>query len=319
MACVDRLAHCLGGALGELVRREEIHLGELRLRIGRPARLCMTDGREIEGDVTGAEELQRILARMTGDSLYACEDELREGYFTMDGGCRVGVCGRMASQDGRVLGMASIASLCIRIPREVKGCARELAAPGRPQGLLVISPPGMGKTTLLRDYARILSDGGWNVAIADERREIAACREGVPQFDVGMRTDVMDGCPKAVAMGLLIRACAPQLIVDDEIGGEGDARAILDAARCGVAVAASAHASCFAEAEERFSALIGAGAFRRAALLGDRPGNIKAVREYAGEGGRNAQGSAAFSHHDRLCGGGEDALQRQEEAAGAAG
>ena len=280
MAGLDRLAGCIGGALGRRIQDAGDALCEVRIRANRPARLRLLDGSEIASESVNPEDLRRMLARMTGDSLYACEDELRQGYFTMAGGFRVGVCGRLNAGEDGLRSVANAASLCIRIPREIPGCAEPLYDKDRPPGLLLLSPPGMGKTTLIRDYARLLSDGGKNVAIADERREIAACVEGVPSFDVGCRTDVMDGCPKALAIPLLLRACAPDVIVADEIGGAKDEQAILDALRCGVSVAATAHASGFDEAYRRFGRLMDAGVFLRAVLLGGSPGKIIAIREY---------------------------------------
>lgn len=280
MEGLDRLACCIGGMLGRQVRDAGDRLCEVRIRANLPARLRLLDGREIACEAVKPEELRRMLARMTGDSLYACEDELRQGYFTMAGGFRVGVCGRLNAGEEGLRSMTNAGSLCIRIPREIPGCAEPLYDKDRPPGLLLLSPPGMGKTTLIRDYARLLSDGGRNVAISDERREIAACAEGVPSFDVGSRTDVMDGCPKATAIPLLLRACAPDVIAADEIGGPGDEMAILDAVRCGVFVAATAHASGFDEAHKRFSALFDAGVFPRVALLGGSPGRIIEIRDY---------------------------------------
>ena len=185
---------------------------------------------------------------------------------------------------GVALCMAGVGTLCIRIPREIRNSTAGQLWHGSPESMLILSPPGMGKTTLVREIARLASEDGYNVAIADERRELAACREGIPQFDLGPNTDVMDGCPKAIAMELLLRACAPQMIVADEIGGEADAAAIRDAARCGAAVVATAHAASFVDAENRFRGLFQEGIFCRAVLLGPEPGRINSVREYGSEG-----------------------------------
>lgn len=280
MAGLDRLADCIGGALGERLRRDAGEITELRLRPDRPARLRLLDGSEETAEPLSRDRFSRALLRMMGNSLYACEEELKQGYFTMEGGIRVGVCGRLGAGSGAIVGMSSIGSACIRIPREIVSQEARRLWRGRPESLLILSPPGMGKTTMARQLARIASEAGFNVAIADERREIAACREGVPSFDVGERTDVMDGCPKAVAMELMLRACAPELIVVDEIGSEGDAAAIGNCARCGVAVAATAHAASFEDALVRFDRLFREKVFRRAALLGPKPGEIAAVREF---------------------------------------
>ncbi|MBE5766726.1 MAG: stage III sporulation protein AA [Clostridiales bacterium] len=258
-------------------------LTEVRLRAGRRVQLRYADG----GELLSSERLEEkalcaILARMLRHSLYAWENELKEGFFTLEDGCRVGVCGRYAMNGEQIESLIHIGSVCIRAAREIKGCAQKLEEilTGNSGNVLILAPPGMGKTTLLRDAARFMSDSGMNVAVADERSEIAACRNGIPAFDVGERTDVMDNCPKAVAMGQLIRACAPDVLVTDEVGNHLDADAVLDAARCGVKVVASAHAESFETAEKRvvIAQLIQAGAFRHIAVLGNFPGNLKETR-----------------------------------------
>lgn len=282
MECVDRLAAALGGALGEAVRQNAASVTELRLRSGRPARLIRMGGAELALETVEAERLRRILDRLMENSLYAWEDELRQGYFTAADGMRVGVCGKLSPGRDALGSLVNIGSACIRLPREVRGCACSLAdkiAVDRPEGTLILSPPGLGKTTLLRDLVRILSDRGWNVGLADERREIAACLEGVPQLDVGARTDVMDSCPKGKAIPMLVRACGPDVIAADEIGGSDDMEAIRDAARSGVAVIATAHASGLAEARRRryIGPLIESGAFAWAVTLGPETGRLRSV------------------------------------------
>lgn len=282
MAAVDRLADCLGGEIAALLRREADAVAGLRLRCGQPSRLCRTDGTEVEGPRLDAASLQRIIRRLCGDSLYAYEEELKQGYFTVRSGLRVGVCGRISARSGTIQSISEISSLCIRIPREVKGCGEKLADLLYGSGLssaLILSPPGMGKTTLLRDLIRIASESGWNVAVADERCEIAACWDGSPQMDVGPRTDVMDGCPKALALPMLIRSCAPQLLAVDEIGDAADAAALLEARRCGAELIATAHAAGFADARQRGSLreILNAGAFDRLILLGAPPGRIASI------------------------------------------
>lgn len=283
MQAMDRLAEALGGELAHLLRAEDT-LCEIRLRVGKPAVLVRLDGSRQYAGTIPAENFHRMLARLMGDSMYACEEELKQGYFTMEGGIRVGVCGRMNAQNGCVSSLANIGSACIRIPREIHSEEARRLWKNPPENMLIISPPGMGKTTLVRSIAKVASDSGVNVAIADERREIAACREGIAQFDVGVNTDVMDGCPKALAIQMMLRACAPELIVADEIGGQADMDALIDAARCGAKVIATAHAANFADAELRFGRLFRQGVMRRAVLMGPEPGKIRAVREYENQG-----------------------------------
>ncbi len=285
MERADRLAEALGGELGDAVRESAATILELRLRGGRPARLRRLGEPERELEIVDAQRLRRILNRLMENSLYAWEDELRQGYFTAAGGLRVGVCGRLRPGREAVGDLSSVNSACIRFPREVRGCAAGVAeriAGERPSSALILSPPGLGKTTLLRDLVRILSDRGWNVGLADERREIAACREGVPQLDVGARTDVMDACPKARAIPMLMRACAPDVIAVDEIGDEGDAEAIKDAARAGVSVLATAHAPDVAAALGRrnIAPLIRDGTFEYLVTLGPAPGRVRAIQRF---------------------------------------
>lgn len=147
--------------------------------------------------------------------------------------------------------------------------------------MLILSAPGKGKTTLLRDLARLLSQKGYKVGIADERHEIAGCINGAPGFDIGMKSDVIDGCPKAMAMGMIVRSMSPEVIITDEIGNDADCTAITEAARRGVMVVASAHASSFEEFEcSRIGSLLNNGLFQVAVLLGKRPGQIQEIRRY---------------------------------------
>lgn len=279
MRDVERLVCRIGPELAEKLRGREDQVTEIRLRSGRAARLRFSDGSESAGETIDAERLREIALRLMDGSYYSRENDLRDGYFTARSGLRIGVCGQMTrDRNGRET-MESLNALCIRIARERKGCAEAIARDVLSKGMcsiLILSPPGFGKTTLIRDLARIVSDSGRNVAIADERSEIAACMQGQAKMDVGTRTDVLDGCPKAKAIPMLIRACAPEMIVADEIGGRGDAEALLDAVRCGVAVAATAHAGSLREAADRESiaGLIAAGLFAYIYLLGETPGQI---------------------------------------------
>lgn len=276
----EMIAGIIGGRIGETLRKERNAAVEIRLRVNRNARIKLVSGTEIILNATERSEFQGILLRLMENSLYACEDEMRQGYFTAAGGCRVGVCGKWNPETG----MVNAGSACIRIAREIKGCAAALLPLLQNEecgGILILSRPGMGKTTILRDLARLVSDSGMNAAIADERREIAACVEGMPQMDVGERTDVMDGCPKAVAIPMLIRSCAPDVVFADEIGGKVDADAIFDARNCGVKLVATAHAGEYAEAVRRdgIGELLNCEVFTYTVLLGKPPGTIVSIRK----------------------------------------
>ena len=297
---------------------------EVRIREGRPSRIRMVGGSELVGNAARRSDVEALMRLLTQDSLYARESEMCQGYFSASGGMRVGICGHVNAQGRRIRRISGVSSLCIRIPRAVRGCADALAdalLQVSPSGLLILSPPGCGKTTLLRDLARALSERGKNVAIADERREIAACEDGVPTLDVGARTDVMDGCPKVLAIPLLVRACAPDVLIADEIGGMDDASAILDAARCGVSVAASAHAASLADALARSGtrSLIDGGAVRLLALLGPRPGEIREIRNIENGEIKHAEGNPDGADPDRLRVGGQADFQCPQTARGNAG
>ena len=176
----------------------------------------------------------------------------------------------------------------MRVSREVRGAGTGLAAAmlenGGLKSALLISRPGMGKTTLLRDAARLLSKAGHTVSLADERGELAACRAGVPTLDVGERTDVMDMCPKRLAIAHMVRALKPDVVVTDEVGDREDAAAVLDARRCGTAVLASAHAASVQEAARRpaLAEMLSMGAFDLVARIEGGLGRIASLEAWRG-------------------------------------
>ena len=291
MAVVDRLSALLPPGTAEQLASNRDRLTEIRLRAGRSAQLCWNGGGLLTEDVVDALALSRLVAALLEFSIYARQDELDRGYFTLEDGSRVGVCGRMF-RDGTGPRMGEIGSICVRVARALPGCANVLMdgidAPSGLRSTLLLSPPGRGKTTLLRDIARQLSGRGYNVAVSDERHELAACHRGIPALDVGTRTDVMDGCLRSEAIGRLLRSMAPEVVVADEIGGEADAAALADAARAGVKVMASAHGDGLDDLLARpcLKAVAEVGVMDRVALLGPSPGQIRAIwRRDGGEGG----------------------------------
>lgn len=255
---------------------------ELRLRIGRPVSLTLPGGeaplpqtRVTRGD------LEQVLDRATDFSRYTAAETLRQGYLTARGGFRLGVCGTAIPEGGENSGIRDVSSLAIRIPRAAEGVAApllpHLLEGGGLMSTLVLSPPGGGKTTLLRDLTRLLSEGSGalpprRVALVDERGELAATYQGVPQIPVGRQTDVLDGCPKALAVPMLLRAMNPQVIALDEIALPGDVDALCLAANCGVALLATAHAAAVHELQCRpvLRRLLTCGVFRRAVVITGR-------------------------------------------------
>ena len=206
------------------------------------------------------QEIAEMLSYISSYSLYAYQEELRQGYITIEGGHRIGLAGGVAILGGRVSGISHVAFLNIRVAHEKKGCAREIL-PGIRNGngihnTLILSEPGGGKTTLLRDCIRMISEGtkeypGMKVCVVDERSELAACHLGIPQNDLGPRTDVLDGCGKPEGMRMLLRAMSPQVIAVDELGGEEDFFAVEQAVYGGSRVLGTVHAGSVQELAEK--------------------------------------------------------------------
>jgi len=235
-----------------------------------------------------ADDIYETMERISRHSFYAFESELSMGYITLPGGHRVGVAGQVVLENGAVQAWKYISAINIRIAHSVPGCAdgvlpHIVSASGQLMHTMIISPPGCGKTTLLRDIVRQISDRGTTVGLADERSEVAGCFQGIPQNDVGIRTDVLDGCPKAIAMVMLLRAMSPNVIAVDELGGTDDAHAVDAVLNAGVKLLCTAHGIDVADAKQNpaLQKLLGRGIIERFVVLG--AGN-KVVGVYDGEG-----------------------------------
>lgn len=280
------------------VAKQSGQLQEIRLRAMRPV-MAYIRGEEYfltgegrltqnpeEAAILSGKELEQILNHICRYSLYAHEEEMSKGYVSADGGFRIGVAGEVIlGQDGSVKNLRNISSMNIRVPHEAKGSAAGvlfwLYENGRLKNTLIMSPPGCGKTTLLRDIVRLVSDGngyaaGQTVGLVDERSEIAGCIKGVCRNDVGKRTDVLDGCPKALGMMMLLRSMAPQVVAVDELGSKEDVKALEQVLKCGCSVIATMHGDSWEElCGKRFiSPLLEAKVFGRFLILGKKGGKF---------------------------------------------
>ena len=273
----------------ELPETDKRRAEEFRLRAGHCLSVLLPEGeRSLEAIVT-TEELETLCDIAAEFSRYASIETLRQGFLPVRGGFRVGLCGSAVVKDGEVTNLKQISSAVIRISREQKGIAQAVAPrlfrDGRFVSTLLLSPPGGGKTTLLRDLVRCLSSGGTGrpglrVSLIDERGEVAVMVRGRPQMDVGPRTDVLDACPKALGIPMALRAMNPQVIAVDEITAEADLRAAMQAAGCGVGLLATIHAANVEELQAKplYQELMAGRVFRQAVLIQTGPeGRLYAV------------------------------------------
>ena len=263
-------------------------LEELRLRRGFPMTALLPEGEaETDGPPIGEDDLRQVVENATQASAHTALDRVRQGFVTLRGGHRVGLCGSVVKKEGRIVTLRDISSLSIRVARTVAGQAAALLPQLTEGGVflstLILAPPGAGKTTLLRDLVRGLSDGDaglpLRVGVADERGEIAALWQGEPQLCIGRHTDVMDGCSKAEGLSILIRGMNPQVVAVDEITDPADVQAAAEAAGCGVALIATAHGCGREDLTRRqvYRTLLENGIFRRLAVI-QRQGGRRTVR-----------------------------------------
>lgn len=261
---------------------------ELRLRMGqRLLLLCGAEELFLPTAPVSAQDIQIILERAAEFSLYRCAESIRSGFLTVRGGCRIGLCGTAVCRGGEIATLQDISSLSIRIARELPGVAAEiypqLWQDGHFESTLIIAPPGCGKTTFLRDLVRLLSTGGayapLRVAVVDERCEIAATLSGVPQFDLGARTDVLSAAEKTAGILMLLRAMAPDVIAVDEITDPADIQAMVQAGNCGVSFLATVHGRDLEELRRRrvCRELLETELFRRFVIL-ERQGQARRFR-----------------------------------------
>lgn len=274
---------------------------EIRLRVNAPL-IMVYDNKEYyvartgqlcrlveEAFLVSKNELRETMEYVSNYSLYAFEEEMKQGFITIQGGHRIGIAGKTIVDGNGIRTMKFISFLNVRLSHQIKGCASQvlpyLFEGGQVLHTLIISPPRCGKTTLLRDIIRQISNGtdtapGMNVGVIDERSEIGACYQGVPQNELGIRTDILDCCPKAKGMMMLIRTMAPQVIAVDEIGTREDLEAIEYVMNCGCKLLATVHGSSIEDIKTKpvLRKLVQERIFERYVLL-DNTGHIGNIRQ----------------------------------------
>ena len=307
----DELIRIFSRNIREILKQVTVdfeQVQEIRLRVSAPL-LMVYKNEEYYVSQTGTlnrdgqdaymvkkKELEDTLEYMSSYSLYAFEEEIKQGFITIQGGHRIGIAGKTILDESGIRTMKYISFINVRLSHQIKGCSLPVLPylykeEAEIFHTLIISPPRCGKTTLLRDLIRQLSNGweghkGMTVGVVDERSEIGACCQGMPQNDLGIRTDILDCCPKAKGMMMLIRTMSPRIIAVDEIGSREDLEAIEYVMSCGCKLIATVHGSSIDDIKQKpvLRKLVEERIFERYIVLNNagRIGNIDQIYDSRG-------------------------------------
>lgn len=249
-------------------------LEEIRIRKNKPVIFSYSDIEKVTDKIFYRDDIEDFLERITSSSIYAYTDDIKNGYITVTGGHRIGLCGTAVYENEKITAIKDITDINIRIAKELKGIGEgvfsKITTKSDVHNTLIISPPGMGKTTLLRDLTRLISDNiiKSKVSLIDERNEISATFMGNSQNDVGIRTDVFCGYTKYDGIMRAIRSMSPTVAVLDEIGDKEDVKAILKCAHSGIKVIATAHGDNIEDVKENLNELFENRIFDYFVILG---------------------------------------------------
>ncbi|MCM2531695.1 stage III sporulation protein AA [Neobacillus pocheonensis] len=286
----------IAALIDQIPPNQKDELEEIRIRINRPIEITLKGAPRFLSYIIQPDDAFHLMNKISHFSIYTLEEELKRGYITVSGGHRIGLAGKVILEEGKVKAIRDVSSFNIRIAREKVGIAETIIPfvfKGNWMHTMVIGPPQTGKTTLLRDIARIISTGNMKegihaskVGIVDERSEIAGCVNGVPQLTFGHRLDVLDACPKAEGMMMMIRSMSPDVLIVDEIGRKEDAEAIQEAVHAGIKLIMTTHGTSMDEIRKRPSLreILDQRIFQRFVVLSRKagPGTITQILDENG-------------------------------------
>lgn len=288
------------------IQEDNLNIEEIRLRAQKPL-ILNADNKDFFYNqkldkltlnmdnpyIVSKEDIEQTFQMICKYSIHTFMDDIKKGFITLRGGHRVGIVGKAIVEDGQVKNIKHVSSLNIRVSREIIGCSDRvlnhiISDNNKVNNTLIISPPQCGKTTLVRDIVRNLSNGseefkfkGIKVALIDERNEISGSYLGVPQMDVGIRTDIIETCPKDIGIMMLLRSMSPNLIVTDEIGSEKEIKALYMALNGGVSLITTVHGDSIDDIKNRkeLSSLLDKELFKKVIILSSKkgPGTIEKI------------------------------------------